>query len=228
MLIRVEKFKLPIKFNCLEDKTNKILISVLVITFNSRQWGSKKSLLSYHISAVMPAFVSPGAKCQFCKHYYIKKLPKCALKLPSACWSFHPAYRPMTHTATFCWMLVKAFIYLPSESIYCNSWGNTKGIHAFQPHVYGLHCLCAACFNFYQPKATISKTTHSTATACDYCSSNSIKPKPCRHLTAPSFIMHASAWCLQRRSRNPGIPLTALIKAVAAHKKKKKFQKWFN
>lgn len=98
--------------------------------------------------------------------------------------------------ATFCWMLVVALMYLPSQSIYCNS---TKGIPAFQPPAYGLHCLCAACFNFCQPKVTISMGTHSTATACDYCSSHSIKPS--RHLTAPSFLMHASAWCLQRRSR---------------------------
>lgn len=35
MLSAVEKFKLPIHFHCFEDKANKILISVLVITFNS-------------------------------------------------------------------------------------------------------------------------------------------------------------------------------------------------
>lgn len=142
--------------------------------------------------------------------------------MPSECWSFHPAYRSMTHTAAFCWMLAITLIYLPSESIYSNSWGNMNPIHAFQPHSYRLHRLCAAYFNLYQPKANISKRTHSTATACDYCSSNSIKPS--RHLTAPSFIMHANAWCLQRHSQSPGIPLTALIKAVAAHEKKKFFR----
>lgn len=73
---------------------------------------------------------------------------------------------------------------------------------------------------YISPKRTFQR--EHIPTGCDYCSSNSIKPS--RHLTAPSFIMHANAWCLQRHSQSPGIPLTALIKAVAAHEKKKFFR----
>ena len=94
-------------------------------------------------------------------------------------------------------------------SLYCNSW---------IPCMPFSHTPLSV-LSIYQPKATISKRTRSTANACDYCSSNSIKPSS--HLTAPSFIMHVNAWRLQRRSLYPGIPLTALIKAVAAHEKKK-------
>lgn len=56
MLGTVEKFKLPIKFHCLEDKNNKTLISVLLITFNSRSKGGTKSLLSSYVSTVAPPF----------------------------------------------------------------------------------------------------------------------------------------------------------------------------
>lgn len=41
MLDTVKKFKLLIKFHCLEDKTNKTLITVLVITFNTLWRGSR-------------------------------------------------------------------------------------------------------------------------------------------------------------------------------------------
>lgn len=82
MLGTVEIFKLPIKFHCLGDKTNKTLISVLLITFNSHCKGGTKSLLPSYISTVATPFSHSVTRWEkviygdFCKRCYVQKLPQ--------------------------------------------------------------------------------------------------------------------------------------------------------